>query len=442
MDNLFNELGLVSALVEGLKKENIVTPTTIQEKCIPAALENKDIIAQSETGSGKTLAYLLPIFQKMDVTKKEMQTIILTPTHELAIQIERQIELLSKNSGIAVTSTPIIGNVNITRQIDKLKEKPHIIVGSAGRILELIKKKKLSAHTIKTIVIDEADRLLDMHNIDAVKAIIKSTLKERQLIIVSATISKEAENIAKNLMKDPEYLKVEESHTISTNISHMYFLSDQREKFDNLRKLVRMINPKKAIVFINKSEEIAMITEKLKYNGFKAEGIHGTSMKENRKKAMDEFRSGKIQLLVASDVAARGLDIKEVTHIFNLDMPQDPKNYLHRVGRTGRAGESGVAISLITEQEKDIINRYEKSFGINISAKDMYLGKIVDLKPPKRKPSTFRKNTEASSTSKTNNLTKEKQYKSTAEKSNSFNKDRQDRPSFAKPGKSKPMKKS
>lgn len=422
MNKLFNDLGLVEALVEGLKKENIITPTPIQEKTIPAALDNKDIIAQSETGSGKTLAYLLPIFQKIDLSKKEMQAIILTPTHELAIQIQRQVELLSKNSDLAVTSTPIIGNVNIARQIDKLKERPNIIVGSAGRILELIKKKKITAHTIKTIIIDEADRLLDMHNIDAVKAIIKSTMKDRQLMIVSATISKEAENIAKNLMKDPEFIKVEESHTIASNISHMYFLAEQREKFDELRKLVRMINPKKAIVFINKSEEIAMITEKLKYNGLKAEGIHGTSMKENRKKAMDDFRSGKIQLLVASDVAARGLDIKGVTHIFNLDMPEDPKSYLHRVGRTGRAGESGIAISIVTEAEKVIIQRYEKSFGINIPAKDMYMGKIVDLKHQSKKPSSFKRNTDELKDTKPKSFTKDKQFKSNTEKTKSFSK--------------------
>ena len=422
MNKIFNDLGLVEALIEGLKKENIVTPTPIQEKAIPAALENKDIVAQSETGSGKTLAYLLPIFQKIDLSKREMQAIILTPTHELAIQIQRQVEILSKNSDIPVTSTPIIGNVNIARQIDKLKEKPHIIVGSAGRILELIKKKKVTAHTIKTIVIDEADRLLDMHNIDAVKAIIKSTMKDRQLMIVSATISKEAENIAKNLMKDPEFIKVEESHTIATNISHMYFLSEQREKFDMLRKLVRMINPEKAIVFINKSEEIAMITEKLKFNGLKAEGIHGTSMKENRKKAMDDFRSGKIQLLVASDVAARGLDIKGVTHIFNLDMPEDPKSYLHRVGRTGRAGESGTAISVVTEAEKALIQRYEKNFGIIIPGKDMYMGKIVDLKNSTKKPSSFKRNTDEQKTTKPKSLTKDKQFKSKDESPKSFNK--------------------
>ena len=380
MNEQFDSLGLLPALVEGLKKENIIYATEIQEKCIPVALDNRDIIAESQTGSGKTLAFLLPIFQKIDMSKKEMQAIILAPTHELAMQIEAEIQLLSKNSGMDITSASIIGNINITRQIEKLRTKPHIVVGSPGRILELIKKRKITAHTVKTIVIDEADRLLDENNLDTVKAIIKSTLKDRQLIIASATISKSAESISKDLMKEPEILKIEMAHKVSPNITHIYFLSEQREKIDVLRKLVRLINPEKAIVFINKSNEIRTTTEKLLFHGLKAEAIHGALEKTDRKKAMDDLRTGKVQLLVASDMAARGLDIKGVTHIFNLDIPEDPTDYLHRVGRTGRVKEKGVAISLITEKEKECIKRYEKKFRITIEAKDMYKGNIVDAK--------------------------------------------------------------
>ena len=380
MKEQFNNLGLLPGLVEGLKKENIIYATEIQEKCIPAALNNKDIIAESQTGSGKTLAFLLPIFQKIDMDKREMQAIILAPTHELAMQIENVIKMLSENSGMDITSAPIIGNINITRQIEKLRVKPHIIVGSPGRILELIKKRKITAHTVKTIVIDEADRLLDENNIDTVKAIIKSTLKDRQLIIASATISKSAEATSKDLMKEPEIFKIEVLHKVSPNVSHVYFLSEQREKIDILRKLVRIINPEKAIVFINKSNEIQKTTEKLLFHGLKAEAIHGSLEKTDRKKAMDDLRTGKVQLLVASDMAARGLDIKGVTHIFNLDIPEDPTDYLHRVGRTGRVHEKGVAISLITEKEKECIKRYEKKFGITIEAKDMYKGNIIDAK--------------------------------------------------------------
>ena len=377
MNNSFRDLGIAPSLLSGLEKSGFKIPTEIQQNVIPIALENKDIIGQSETGTGKTLAYLIPILNKINVNK-ELQAIILAPTHELAIQIQRQIEALTKASDIDIISAVIIGNVNIKRQIEKLKEKPNIIVGTPGRIIELLNLRKIKAHTVKTIVIDEADRMLDENNIDGVKAVIKSTLKERQLMLFSATVSSEAERIAKDIMNEPEIIKVKEKQAVAEEISHMYFVCEKRDKIVLLRKLVRSINPERAIVFINNSEEIELMAEKLKFHKLKAEGLHGTTIKSDRKKAMDDFKSGKLQLLVASDIAARGLDIKGVTHIFNLDIPKDPKYYLHRAGRTGRAGNTGVAISIVTEQEIALIQKYERTFDISIALKDIYLGKIVD----------------------------------------------------------------
>lgn len=380
MATSFDILALNSNLIEGLKKEGINEPTDIQVKVIPLVLENKDVIGQSQTGSGKTLAYLLPMFQKIDSSKKEMQAIILAPTHELVMQIDNEIKLLSQNSEIPVTSTAIIGEVNIKRQVEKLKEKPHIIVGSTGRIFELIKMKKISAHTIKTIVIDEGDRLLDQNNLSKVKDVIKTTMRDRQLMLFSATISEEILGTAKGLMKDPEIIRVEEKTLVNPDIEHMYFVTEQRDKLEVLRKLVAAENPERAIIFINKSEETQLTTLKLQHHNFAAYGIFGTASKEERKKAMEGFRSGKIQLLVASDVAARGLDIKDVTHIFNLDLPRDSKDYLHRVGRTGRAGKFGTAISIVTEREVPTIRRYERDFNIKIQEIDVYKGTIVEPK--------------------------------------------------------------
>ncbi|MDP4142880.1 MAG: DEAD/DEAH box helicase [Bacillota bacterium] len=374
----FDSLGLNSNLIEGLKKENITEPTAIQEKLIPSAIENKDVIGQSQTGSGKTLAYLLPIFQKIDSSKREMQAIILAPTHELAMQINSQIKLLSNNSGMLVTSLPIIGEVNITRQIEKLREKPHIIVGSAGRILELIKKKKISAHTIKSIVIDEGDRLLDENNINGVKDLIKTTMRDRQLMVFSATINEKTLISAKALMKDPEIVQIKSEELINPDINHLYFTAEQRDKMEVLRKLIASIKPERAIVFINKSDETQITTLKLQYHNIKACGIYGGATKEERKEAMDGFKNGKIQLLVASDIAARGLDVKDVTHIFNLDLPPDPKEYLHRVGRTGRAGKTGTAISIVTTREVPVIKKYERDFNITVEHKDIYKGAIVN----------------------------------------------------------------
>lgn len=380
----FENIGLNPALVTALKKENITIPTDIQQRVIPEAISNKDIIAQSETGSGKTLAYLLPMYEKLKAELKEMQAIVLCPTHELAVQIMRQIERLSQNSDIKLKGATIIGNVNIDRQIEKLKEKPHIIVGTPGRILELIKKRKISAHTIKTIIIDEADRLMDDNNIENVKAVIKSTLKERQIIACSATIPKPVETGIISQMKEPQVIRVEERLSIPDTISHVYFLAEKRDKIDVLRKLVRILEPQKAIVFVNnQGNEIAIFTDKLKFHGLKVEGIHGSSRKLERKKAMEDFKSGKIQLLIASDIAARGLHIDGITHIFNIDIPEDVKAYVHRSGRSGRNGNLGMTVSIATERELQFIKKYEKELSIQIEPKSMYKGSIVEVKKPK-----------------------------------------------------------
>lgn len=377
MNMTFKQLGLDESLVNALKLQGIVEPTAIQEQAIPFILEARDVMGQSETGTGKTLAYLLPIYQKIDTSKKETQVMILTPTHELAIQIQREMETLSKDSGLAVTSTAIIGNVNIARQIEKLKQKPHIIVGSSGRILELIQKKKIVAQTVKTIVLDEADRLLDENNSQLVKSVIKTTLSRTQLLLFSATLPPTTYQRASELLKTPEVIRVTDKIMIAPTVEHMFFLAEQRDKVEVLRKLIRMIIPTRALIFINKSEEIEKMVENLKYHGLEADGIYGGANKSERKKAMDDFRSGKSTLLVASDLAARGLDIKGISHIFNLDLPEDPQLYLHRVGRTGRAGEHGIAISVVNAKEVSYLKKLESTFEIKISPKEMIQGKII-----------------------------------------------------------------
>lgn len=380
MSNLFDTLGLSKSISSTLDKMGFKTPTPIQEKIIPLALANKDVIGKSQTGSGKTLSYLLPIFQKIDTSKREMQVLILAPTHELVMQVYKTVNSFSNNSELNITCVAIIGDVNINRQIEKLKEKPHIIVGTSGRTLDLIKKKKIAAHTIKTIVIDEADILLDAAHIANTKAVIKTTLKERQLLLFSATISNATIETAKSLMKEPEFINIENKTEVNSDITHYYFTCDNRDKTELLRKLVHAINPKKAIVFINKSDDIEITTSKLKYHKLKAEGIHSTNIKEDRKKVLDAFRDGKINLLVASDIAARGLDVKDVTHVFNLSLPIEPINYLHRVGRCGRAGEKGMAITIVSPTELRLIKKYERTFNIEIQHKDIYMGKIINYK--------------------------------------------------------------
>ncbi len=376
MENTFAQLGLSTPLAAGLAKAGLTAPTAIQSEVIPLALAGKDIIGQSPTGTGKTLAYLLPLFQKLAVDKRETQACILAPTHELAIQIQRQIEMLANHSGLPVTAAPLIGDVNIARQIEKLKDKPQIITGSSGRILELIQKKKINTQTIKTIILDEADRLLDDKNVDSIKAVVKTTQKDRQMLAFSATITPVALSRAQELMNKPQLVQVESRAETMPDIEHVYFVSERRDKFEVLRKIIRSGNIAQALVFINKSDDVELTVDKLNYHGLTAAGIHGSFVKEDRKKAMDGFRSGRLQLLVASDLAARGLDIPGIGYVFNLDLPEDPQVYLHRAGRTGRAGSSGVVISLVSPRELPLIAKYEKTLQIEMLPKQIARGKV------------------------------------------------------------------
>ncbi|SFD41515.1 DEAD/DEAH box helicase [Clostridium uliginosum] len=381
MSNSFNDLNLNLDIIKGLEKQGILVPTDIQSVVITPALENKDIIGEAFTGSGKTLAYLLPIFEKINTEKREMQAIVLAPTHELVMQIDAQIKLLANNSGVPVTSMGIIGDVNINNQIKKLKEiKPHIIVGSTGRVFDLIGKKKISAHTIKTIVIDEGDNLLDPKRVQVVKDIIKTTMRDRQLMVFSASIKPETLEVAKELMKEPLILKSEAKTSINPNISHVYVTCDRRDKFEVLRKIIAAENPEKALVFVNDNEDIELTTLKLNYHNKNCYAISGNISKEERKIAMDSFRNGKIKVLVSSDISARGLDIPDITHVFNLDLPLKLNEYLHRSGRTARGTASGTCICLATDKQLNIIKKYEKEFDIKFQEKRVYRGVLEPVR--------------------------------------------------------------
>lgn len=373
----FRELGLPLPIINGLKKQKITKPTKVQEAVIGKIRDNKDVIVQSETGSGKTLAYLLPIYEKLLLAERGMKVLILVPTHELAMQIHKQIQLLSNNSEVGIASTTIFGDVNIERQIDNLKKKPQIVIGTTGRILELIKKRKVTAHTIQTIVVDEADKMLDKSNIDGVKAVIKSCMRDTQLLMFSASISKATITEAEKLAKNPEVHRITESISIPKNIEHIYFEAEKRDKIELLRKIAKSIKPSKAIVFINNVQDIEEATQKLQYHQFKAECIHGSNMKADRKKVIEDFRTGKLQFLIATDIAARGLHLEGVSTVFHLSIPEDPMDYLHRAGRAGRGMEKGLSVSIVTKEEISKIKSYQKAFHINILAKKMYQGKVV-----------------------------------------------------------------
>lgn len=372
----FEDIKINEKLIVGLNALGINEPTEIQKEIIPLAINGDNLIGQSETGTGKTLAYLLPTIEKIDTSKKEMQCIILAPTHELAIQINNTINDLKRSANLDITSTTLIGSANIKRQIDSLKSKPHIVVGSAGRILELIGKKKVTAHTIKTIIIDEVDKLLDKNNLPSVKNIIKATQKQTQVMMFSATLNSKTLDIAKTLKENINVISVK-NNKVNENINHSYIKTDSRKKAESLRKFLNAAKPKKVLVFNNDVYTTNTIVENLLANKIKVAAIGGNNKMEERKKALESFRKGTIQVLVASDIAARGLDIQGITHVINLDIPEDSNDYLHRAGRVGRGKETGEVYSLVDEREEKIIKLHEKNFKINISEKQLYKGEVV-----------------------------------------------------------------
>lgn len=367
-------------LVAALDKQAITSPTYVQENMFKPVFEGKDVIALSKTGSGKTLAFLLPIFMRIDPSVRSTQCIVLAPTYELASQIQKQAKLLEDNSGMGIKSALIIGSAGIGRQIEKLKEKPQLVIGSAGRVYDLIKKRKIAAHTVKTIVIDEADRMVDDQNIDSVKAILKTTLKERNLVMTSASFGKKALERAKTLAPEAVIIQEQKAQKMPEEISNFYIVSDKRKKVEEIRKIIAGEKPEKTLIFIDSPDEVETICMKLNYHGIKACGIYGNAGKEERRNAVNAFKDGKCTVLVATDIGARGLDIEGVTHVINLDVSEEAVYYLHRAGRCGRQGKKGTVISIISPYELKWIKHYERVFGVSFTQKEMSYGKLQDVK--------------------------------------------------------------
>lgn len=374
----FSDLNLSNALVEGLNKQKIKKPTVVQEQAIPEILAGKNLIIQSETGSGKTLAYLLPLCTKIQPNERGAHTLVLVPTHELAMQVHHQVQTLAQNSKLPFHSTTIVGNVNIKRQIDALKGKPQIIIGTPGRVLELIKKKKLSVHTVKTIVIDEMDKLLSKDNIDTVIAIIKSCLRDTQLLLFSASAPKGAQEVALTLKEQMTPLKVTQKITMPSNLTHLYVVVEKRDKIETVRKLAQCLQPKKAIIFIHNSYDVEETLTKLQHHHYSCASIHGQKDKKDRKKAIQDFHKGDLQYLIASDIVARGLHFENVPAVFHMSAPEDPIDYLHRAGRAGRGKSKGLSVLIITKNELPSIKAYQTAFGITLVECKLSGGKLIN----------------------------------------------------------------
>lgn len=386
-DNLFSLKPFIQAVWE---KSAFETPTSIQSQAIPLISAGRDVIAESPTGTGKTLAYLLPVLEKINPESQGIQAVILASSQELVMQILEQVQKWSEGSGIR--SASFIGGANVARQLEKIKKRPQLIVGTPGRMLELIKQKKLKMHEVKMVVLDEGDQLLVPEHIETIKQIIKSSLGDRQVVLFSATLTDRAVNIAKDLTQDAELIKVKKDETIKAGkVDHIYFVCENREKAMMLEKIGRIDNIR-GLAFINDIVEINFVAEKLKFKEIQIAVLHSDLKKDDRKSALKNLRTGKIKLLIASDVAARGLDIQDVTHVVHVDFAKDITQYIHRSGRTGRFGADGVVISLVNEREERELKRYCNELNIPLSKKVFFGGNIVDEKdrPIKKERESFK----------------------------------------------------
>ena len=345
----FNEFNLSAELLAEIEKAGFVEASPIQEQTIPLALEGKDVIGQAQTGTGKTAAFGLPTLEKIDVDNTVIQALVIAPTRELAVQSQEELFRFGRSKGVKVRS--VYGGSSIEKQIKALKSGAHIVVGTPGRLLDLIKRKALKLNHIETLILDEADEMLNMGFLEDIEAIISRVPETRQTLLFSATMPEAIKRIGVQFMKEPEHVKIAAKELTTDLVDQYYIRVKEGEKFDTMTRLMDVEQPELAIVFGRTKRRVDELTRGLKIRGFRAEGIHGDLDQNKRLRVLRDFKNGNLDVLVATDVAARGLDISGVTHVYNYDIPQDPESYVHRIGRTGRAGKTGQSITFVSPNE-------------------------------------------------------------------------------------------
>lgn len=348
----------------------------VQTQLIPSMLEGKDIVAQSPTGSGKTLAFVLPILNQVDGSLQKTQALIVAPSQELSMQI---VEVLREwTAGTDITVAQLIGGANMARQLEKLKKKPAIVVGTPGRLNELVKSKKLKLHEIRHIVLDEGDQLLAREHRGVVKALIEGANHDRQIVVVSATITEEIELVASRMMKDPVRIHItHEELPAQGKVVHSFVKVEERDKTDLLRRLA-YVEGLRGLAFVNNLDQLLMKESKLKFRDAKIVTLHSDMKKEERKQALSSFRKGEVSILIATDIAARGLDIEGLTHVIHVDVPHSIEPYLHRSGRTGRAGADGEVLSLLTYTDEKNYKKWTKELPSKPVQKVWDQGQLVE----------------------------------------------------------------
>ncbi|WP_438493556.1 DEAD/DEAH box helicase [Paenibacillus sp. IHBB 3054] len=354
----FAEFGLEPKVLQAITELGFEEATPIQEQAIPLALTGADLIGQAQTGTGKTAAFGIPLISKIAREEERILALVMTPTRELAIQVAEEIGKLTRFKGLR--SLAIYGGQDIGRQIRGLKKKPQIIIGTPGRLLDHINRKTIRLDDVQTIVLDEADEMLDMGFMEDIQTILKLVPEERQTMLFSATMPPNIQRLAQQFLKNPQHVSVIPKQISAPLIDQAYIEVPERQKFEALSRLIDMESPDLAIVFGRTKRRVDELAEGLQKRGYSADGLHGDLSQNQRDAVMRKFRDGSIDVLVATDVAARGLDVSGVTHVINFDLPQDPESYVHRIGRTGRAGKEGTAWSFVTPREMDHLHLIER----------------------------------------------------------------------------------
>lgn len=357
----FQSMGIAPPICRALKEKKYTSPTTIQQKSIPLVLANKDVIATAQTGTGKTAAFVLPLINKYSkvapVKAGDIRTLILTPTRELANQINENIKQYGKYTRLK--SVVIFGGVNSEPQLQKIRQGVDILVATPGRLLDLFYQKKLNFSKLETLVLDEADRMLDLGFINDIKKIIHNLPRKRQTLLFSATFSDELRKLSEKYVYKAVEVDASPRNSAAPKVVELVFPVDKKRKSALLKTLVQQQKLKQVLVFTKTKRGANKLMEYLLLNDIEALAIHGNKSQNARNKALDDFKSGQIQVLVATDIAARGIDIKALPNVVNFELPNNPEDYIHRIGRTGRAGQSGAAYSLVSYEEYSLLNAIE-----------------------------------------------------------------------------------
>ncbi|KAA0563318.1 DEAD/DEAH box helicase [Bacillus sp. CH30_1T] len=404
--NDFTSLGIEPKYVNALKEQSITEPTPIQSETIPVLLNGEDVIGQAQTGTGKTMAFLLPMLAKIDPARDEIQSLIVTPTRELAIQVTAELNQILSSTEDDIHVLAVYGGQDVEKQIKRLKNKAiHIVIGTPGRLLDHVRRETVDLSNVSFLVLDEADQMLHIGFFDEVESIIRETPFTRQTALFSATMSKDIRKIGKRYMNNPHNVQIREKEKIVQEIEQEIVETTDRQKLDALSQTIHDVQPFLGIIFCRTKRRVSKLLGDLKARGFLVDELHGDLSQAKREGVMKKFRDAKLQLLIATDVAARGLDVEGVTHVFNYDIPQDVESYIHRIGRTGRAGKDGLAITFVALKDKQDLEMIEKGIGRSLPRR------VVEVAPSKEAANVHKESNESAKERREKNIQANKDRK-------------------------------